>query len=64
MILMDSPIDLTKEIMGENGFVVATKLFDDLLNEQRIKSKVARGNMDDAAWENDIFIDVEGSTVF
>ena len=58
------PIDLTKEIMGENGFVVATKLFDDLLNEQRIKSKVARGNMDDAAWENDIFIDVEGSTVF
>ena len=58
------PIDLTKEIMGENGFVVATKLFDDLLNEQRINSKVARGNMDDAAWENDIFIDVEGSTVF
>ena len=58
------PIDLTKEIMGENGFVVAIKLFDDLLNEQRIKSKVARGNMDDAAWENDIFIDVEGSTVF
>lgn len=58
------PIDLTKEIMGENGFVVATKLFDDLLNEQRIKSKVARGNMDDAAWKNDIFIDVEGSTVF
>lgn len=58
------PIDLTKEIMGENGFVVATKLFDDLLNEQRIKSKVARGNMDDPAWENDIFIDVEGSTVF
>lgn len=58
------PIDLTKEIMGENGFVVATKLFDDLLNEQRIKSKVARGNMDDAAWENDIFIDVEGSTIF
>ena len=58
------PIDLTKELMGENGFVVATKLFDDLLNEQRIKSKVARGNMDDAAWENDIFIDVEGSTVF
>lgn len=58
------PIDLTKEIMGENGFVVATKLFDDLLNEQRTKSKVARGNMDDAAWENDIFIDVEGSTVF
>ena len=58
------PVDLTKEIMGENGFVVATKLFDDLLNEQRIKSKVARGNMDDAAWENDIFIDVEGSTVF
>lgn len=58
------PIDLTKEIMGENGFVVAIKLFDDLLNEQRTKSKVARGNMDDAAWENDIFIDVEGSTVF
>lgn len=58
------PIDLTKEIMGENGFVVATQLFDDLLNEQRTKSKVARGNMDDAAWENDIFIDVEGSTVF
>ena len=58
------PIDLTKEILGENGFAVATKMFEDLLGKQRAQSKNARGNMDDAAWEDDIFIDIEDATVF
>ncbi len=58
------PIDLTKEIMGENGFVVAEKLFQDLLNKQRTQSKNARGNNDETAWEDDIFIDIKDATVF
>lgn len=58
------PIDLTKEIMGENGFAVAEKLFQDLLNKQRTQSKNARGNNDETAWEDDIFIDIKDATVF
>ncbi len=58
------PIDLTREIMGENGFVVAETMFKELLNKQRTTSKTARGNNDDTAWENDIFIDIKDATIF
>ncbi len=58
------PIDLTREIMGENGFAVAEEMFADLLNKQRNASKTARGNNDDTAWEDDIFIDIKDATVF
>ena len=58
------PIDLTKEIMGENGFAVATKMFEDLLAKQRKQSQDARGNNDDTAWEDDIFIDIKDATKF
>lgn len=58
------PIDLTKEIMGENGYAVATKIFNDLLNQQRERARKARGNMEDAAWEEDIFRSVEDATIF
>ncbi len=58
------PIDLTREIMGENGFVVAETMFKELLNKQRATSKTARGNNDDTAWENDIFIDIKDATIF
>ena len=58
------PIDLTREIMGENGFVVAETLFKELLNKQRATSKTARGNNDDTAWEDDIFIDIKDATIF
>lgn len=58
------PIDLTKEILGENGFIVARQLFDDLMNAQRERARSARGDMEDAAWEEDIFKSIEGNTVF
>lgn len=58
------PIDLTKEIVGENGYAVATQMFNDLLNQQRERARSARGNMEDAAWEDDVFKDVDNSSVF
>ena len=58
------PIDLTKEILGENGFVVAKQIFEDLMNEQRQRARNARGDMEDAAWEEDIFKSIEGNTIF
>lgn len=58
------PIDLTKEILGENGFAVAQKVFEDKMNEQRARARGARGDMEDAAWEEDIFASVKEPTVF
>ena len=58
------PIDLTKEILGENGFAVAQKVFEDKMNEQRERARGARGDMEDAAWEEDIFASIKEATVF
>lgn len=58
------PLDLTKEILGENGFLVAQKIFEDLMNSQRERARSARGDMEDAAWEEDIFAKIPDSTVF
>ncbi|MEG2583040.1 MAG: alanine--tRNA ligase [Oscillospiraceae bacterium] len=58
------PIDLTKEILGENGFIVAQTIFEDLMNEQRNRARNARGNTDGDAWKDDIFSDIEGKTSF
>lgn len=58
------PIDLTKEILEEQGMTVAEKTFEDLMTEQRERARQARGDMEDAAWEDDIFKSIEGNTVF
>ena len=57
------PIDLTKEILEEQGMTVAEKTFD-LMTEQRERARQARGDMEGAAWEDDIFKSIEGNTVF
>lgn len=58
------PIDLTKEILEEQGMTVAEKTFEDLMTEQRERARQARGDMEGAAWEDDIFKSIEGNTVF
>ncbi len=58
------PIDLTKEILSENGLSVDEASFKQLMDDQRNRARTARGDMEDAAWEEDIFAVLEGNTTF
>ena len=58
------PIDLTKEILAENSMTVDEDGFKALMDEQRSRARTARGDMEDAAWEEDIFAVIEGNTEF
>ena len=49
------PIDLTKEILAEDGFTVDEDGFAKLMDEQRDKARRARGDMEGEAWKEDIF---------
>ncbi len=58
------PIDLTKEIAEEKGVKVDEDGFTAFMNEQKERARKARGDMEDAAWEEDIFAGIKVSTVF
>lgn len=58
------PIDLTREILAEDGLTVDETGFKALMEDQRNRARTARGDMEDAAWEEDIFAVIEGNTVF
>ena len=58
------PIDLTKEILGENGMTADEDGFKSLMEAQRNRARTARGDMEDAAWEEDAFAVIEGNTEF
>ncbi len=58
------PIDLTREILGEAGLHVDETGFKALMDDQRNRARTARGDMEDAAWEEDIFAAIEGNTEF
>lgn len=58
------PIDLTREIAAEKGFGIDMDGFQALMDEQRNRARTARGDMEDAAWEEDIFAVIPDSTVF
>ncbi len=58
------PIDLTKEILAENSMTVDEDGFKALMDEQRSRARTARGDMEDAAWEEDIFAVIEWNTEF
>ena len=58
------PIDLTKEILAENSLNVDEAGFKKLMDDQRNRARSARGDMEDAAWEEDIFAVIEGNTEF
>ncbi len=58
------PIDLTKELATEEGFTVDEDGFKALMDEQKNRARSARGDMEDAAWEEDIFAVIEGNTIF
>lgn len=58
------PVDLTKEILSENTMTIDEDGFRALMDEQRSRARTARGDMEDAAWEEDIFAVIEGNTEF
>ena len=47
------PIDLTVEILEEQGMEVDRAAFDALMQEQRVRAKKARGNTAELGWEGD-----------
>lgn len=58
------PIDLTREIVSEEGLTVDETEFQNQMELQRSRAREARGDMEDAAWEEDIFAVLSGNTVF
>ncbi len=58
------PIDLTIEIATESGFSVDEADFRKRMEDQKNRARTARGDMEDAAWEEDIFAVIEGNTAF
>ncbi len=59
------PIDLTMEILAEQGLTVARAAFDKLMGEQRTRAKKARGNTAGLGWEGEeISLSMIPSTVF
>ena len=58
------PIDLTKEIAEESEIEVDEVSFNALMNEQKERARAARGDMEDAAWDEDVFASVKTETVF
>ena len=47
------PIDLTVEILDEQGMTVDRAAFDKLMGEQRVRAKKARGNTAGLGWEGE-----------
>ncbi len=49
------PIDLTKEILEEEGFIVDEKSFVEEMDKQRNRARKARQNEDTEGWKEDVF---------
>ncbi|MBZ4645555.1 MAG: alanyl-tRNA synthetase [Clostridia bacterium] len=49
------PIDLTREILAEQGMGIDEEGFNHEMNEQRERARAARQEADSAAWGNDVF---------
>lgn len=59
------PIDLTKEICAENGILVDEEVFNNLMNEQKNRARLARKDTESEGWkETSINIDNNVSTEF
>ena len=59
------PVDLTLEILEEQGMDLDRTRFDELMEEQRTRARAARAAMGDFAWEStDLGLDKEIKTEF
>ena len=48
------PLDLTKEVVEENGFTLDEDKYQVCMNEQREKARNARGDTSTLGWENEV----------
>ncbi len=48
------PLDLTKEMVEENGFTLDEEKYQACMNEQREKARNARGDTSTLGWENEV----------
>jgi len=48
------PLDLTKEVVEENGFTLDEDKYQACMNEQREKARNARGDTSTLGWENEV----------
>ncbi|SHK05547.1 alanine--tRNA ligase [Tepidibacter formicigenes] len=55
------PIDLTKEILEEEGFKVDEKSFEEEMEKQRNRARSARQNDESDGWKEDIFSKIDQS---
>ncbi len=55
------PIDLTIEILSENGFTVDVDTFNKEMDAQRKRARDARNVGDDAGWSEDVFTTMDKS---
>ena len=60
------PLDLTKEILEEEGLIVDEEGFNDYMEKQREKARTAREKLTDSGWKNTNVIDLQEkyNTVF
>lgn len=55
------PLDLTKEIAGEEGFTIDEAGFEKEMEDQRERARSARGEMEGAGWKDDVFASLDNS---
>jgi len=55
------PVDLTKEIAGEEGFTIDEAGFEKEMEDQRERARSARGEMEGAGWKEDVFASLDNS---
>ncbi len=48
------PLDLTKEVVEENGFTLDEDKYQACMNEQREKARTGRGDTSTLGWENEV----------
>lgn len=57
------PLDLTKDILEENGFLVDEEGFDKEMKLQRERARSARGDNDTEGWKEDIYSKIDKDIV-
>lgn len=58
------PFDLTKEILAEKGIEIDESGFNRMMEEQKVRARSARKDMDKEAWKNNASVSAGGKTEF
>ena len=58
------PFDLTREILAEKGLAIDEDGFNRMMQEQKVRARSARKDMDKEAWKNNASVSAGGQTEF